>query len=31
VNLKLQPPRSITISQRGEILEKPAGALQVKN
>ncbi len=31
LNLKLQPPHSITISQRGEVLEKPAGGQLPEN
>ena len=31
LNLKLQPPRSITINRRGDILEKPASELLTEN
>jgi Fic family protein len=31
LNLKLQPPRSITINQRGDILEKPASGPLTEN
>jgi Fic family protein len=31
LNLKLQPPRSITINQRGDILEKPASGMLTEN
>jgi hypothetical protein len=31
LNLKLQPPRSITINQRGDILEKTAIGLLTEN